>query len=71
VKKLGVGTALPATRLNQANLKNALREVLLPEVKARAAALGQRLQAEDGTRVAVDAIERVARGKGQVRALAA
>jgi sterol 3beta-glucosyltransferase len=62
VKKLGVGTWFQATRLNQATLTNALREVLVPEVKLRAAQLGQRLQAEDGTRAAVDALERIARG---------
>ncbi len=61
VRKLGVGTSFPAARLTQARLTNALREVLVPEVKARAAALGQRLRSEDGTLAAVDALERIAR----------
>jgi sterol 3beta-glucosyltransferase len=62
VKRLGVGTSFPAVRLTPQRLTAALREVLVPEVKARAAALGERLRAEDGTRTAVDTLERLAQG---------
>ncbi len=71
VKKLGVGTSFPATRLTPQRLSAALREVLTPEVKARAAALGEKLRAEDGTRAAVDALERIAGGERGATAVAA
>ena len=65
VKKLGVGTSFPAVRLTQQRLTAALREVLAPDVQARAAALGARLQTEDGTRNTIDKLERMARGEGR------
>jgi sterol 3beta-glucosyltransferase len=71
VKRLGVGTSFPAARLTPQRLTAALREVLVPEVKARAAALGERLRAEDGTRTAVDALERLASGVRRATGLAA
>ena len=71
LKKLGVGTSFPAARLTPQRLTAALREVLVPEVKARAAALGERLRAEDGTRSAVDALERIARGDQRTAGVAA
>ncbi len=70
-KKLGVGTWFPAKQLTQERLTRALREVLVPEVQERAAALGKRLQAEDGTRAAVDALERLACGERTPHAVAA
>jgi sterol 3beta-glucosyltransferase len=71
VKRLGVGTSFPAARLTPQRLTAALREVLVPEVRARAAALGERLRAEDGTRAALDALERLAASDRRSTAVAA
>jgi UDP:flavonoid glycosyltransferase YjiC (YdhE family) len=58
VVALGLGVAMHPHRLTPAGLARALREkVLTPECRARVAALGARIRAEDGLAVACDTIE--------------
>jgi len=58
VVALGLGVAMHPHRLTPAGLARALREkVLTPECRARVAALGARIRAEDGLTVACDTVE--------------
>lgn len=56
VRRLGVGDHLPYAKLNRKTLAAALRTALRDDVGQRAARLGERLRAEDGTSATVDAI---------------
>jgi sterol 3beta-glucosyltransferase len=56
VKRLGVGAHVPFAKLNQKTLTSALRSVLREDVRQRAATLGAKLRAEDGTKTTVEAL---------------
>ena len=58
VERLGAGRHLPFRKLNYDALKRALLDALAEPVQERAAALGARLRAEDGTAAACEALER-------------
>lgn len=58
VTRLGVGAHVPFAKLNRRMLAEALRTAGRDDVRRRAAALGERLRAEDGTAAAADAIAR-------------
>ncbi|MDX2090491.1 MAG: glycosyltransferase [Kofleriaceae bacterium] len=58
VTRLGVGAHVPFAKLDRTTLLAALRTVLTPEVRQRAAALGARLRAEDGAGTAADHLVR-------------
>lgn len=67
VTRLGVGSHVPFAKLDQRSLTLGLRAVLKDDVRERAASLGARLRAEDGTKAAVEALVRrlgAARGIG-------
>jgi len=60
VARLGCGRMLPRSRFNAASATRELRAILNDEsYKTKARAVGRRVQAEDGTRAACDAIEEV------------
>jgi sterol 3beta-glucosyltransferase len=56
VARMGVGAHVPFARLDQRTLAAALRSSLRDDVRQRAAALGAKLRAEDGTARAVEAM---------------
>ncbi len=56
VSRLGVGAHVPFAKLDRRTLAGALRDILTEDVRTRAANLGEKLRAEDGTTAAVEAI---------------
>jgi sterol 3beta-glucosyltransferase len=68
VERLGVGPpSVPLKRLTADRLAAAIRAAVTDEgIARRAAELGERLRAEDGVGRAVDVVDRVLRGGGNV-----
>lgn len=58
VTKLEVGRHLPLRRLTRERLRQSLKKILAPNVQSNAAAMGRKLQSEQGVHTAVDTIER-------------
>ncbi|GJD94765.1 glycosyltransferase [Methylobacterium iners] len=57
VEQLGIGAHIPFAKLDAKRLKEGLRRVMAEPIQARAAALVAQVRAEDGNRVALDALK--------------
>lgn len=65
VTELGAGATFPLRKLNEARLSTALEQLLRPETRERAEALGRALRAENGTELIADRVESFATSQGQ------
>ena len=61
IASLGAGAHVPFVKLNRQTLEAALRRARSEDIRRNAAALGEKLRAEDGNARALDAFERIFR----------
>jgi sterol 3beta-glucosyltransferase len=63
-RTLGIGDTVPFSKLDAGRLARGLRRVLVPDMRARAAAVGRQVASEDGVAAASAYVERFDPGAG-------